>query len=270
MYNDQDVTEIVHKILSSKKYRSIYDKTIERLVRQCLEKFEKKHVEKKARNILHQIWSAYYDQKPDYKHILDKFVSNVNNGGYAKQEILKLISIQSSTCERISILDDFYGKIFSVTGRPSSLIEHACGFNPLTTLWMDLPENAKYQAFDIENDLIDFLKSVIDFLNLRDRIEIRQGDVLIDEFDYADVVFMLKFLPVLEQQQKGSSLEVMRKQKCRHLVVSFPIKSLSGTEKGMRDFYSNWFKILINDENWKYDEIIFDTELVFVVQKNKT
>jgi len=270
MYNDQDVTEIVQKILSSKKYRSIYDKTIERLVRQCLEKFEKKHVEKKVRNILHQIWSAYYDQKPDYKHILDMFVSNVNNGGDAKQEILKLISIQSSTCERISILDDFYGKIFSVTGRPSSLIEHACGFNPLTTLWMNLPENAKYQAFDIENDLIDFLKSVIDFLNLRDRIEIRQGDVLIDEFNCADVVFMLKFLPVLEQQQKGSSLEVMRKQKCRHLVVSFPIKSLSGAEKGMRDFYSNWFKILINDENWKYDEIIFDTELVFVVQKNKT
>ena len=268
MYNDQNVTEIVQKILSSKKYKSIYDKTVERVVKQCLEKYEKKHSEKKARNILHQIWSAYYDQKPDYKNILDKFMSNVNNGGDAKQEILKLISIQSSTSERIPILDDFYGKIFSVIGCPSSIIEHACGFNPLTTLWMNLPENMKYQAFDIENDLIDFLKSVIDFLNLSDRIEIRQGDVLIDEFDYADVVFMLKFLPVIEQQQKGSSLDVMRKQKCRYMVVSFPVKSLSGIEKGMSDFYSNWFKNLIKDEDWQYDEILYNTELVFVVQKD--
>ena len=267
MYNDHDVTEIVQKILSSKKYRSIYDKTVERVVRRCLEKYEEKHAEKKARNILHQIWSAYYDQKPDYKHILDKFVSNVNNGAEVKQEILKLISIQSSTSERIPILDDFYGKIFSVIGCPSSIIEHACGFNPLTTLWMDLPENVKYQALDIENDLIDFLKSVIDFLNLSDRIEIRQGDVLIDEFDYADVVFMLKFLPVLEQQHKGSSLDVMRKQKCRYMVVSFPVKSLSGIEKGMSGFYSNWFKNLIKDENWQYDEILYNTELVFIIQK---
>ncbi|MDQ1316739.1 MAG: rRNA ((1405)-N(7))-methyltransferase, partial [Candidatus Poribacteria bacterium] len=208
-----------------------------------------------------------YNQKPDYKHILNKFVSNVNNGGDAKQEILKLISIQSSTRERIPILDDFYGKIFTVTGRPSSVIEHACGFNPLTTLWMDLPENAKYQAFDIENDLIDFLKSVIDFLNISDRIEIRQGDVLVDEFGYSDIVFMMKFLPVLEQQQKGSSIEVMQRQNCKYMVVTFPVKSMSGVEKGMSDFYSNWFKNLIKDEDWQYDEILYNTELVFVVQK---
>jgi len=268
MYNEQDITEIVQKIISSKKYKSIYDKTVERTVRQCLEKYEKKHVEKKSRNILHQIWSAYYGQKPDFKHILDEFKKNIGNGSDVKQEILKLLSVQSSTRERIPILNDFYGKIFSVAGCPSSIIDHACGFNPLTFLWMDLPENIKYQAYDIESNLTDFLKSIIDFLGLSDRIEIRQGDVMVDEFGYADIVFMMKFLPVLEQQQKGSSIEVMRKQMCKHIVVSFPVKSLSGAEKGMIGFYSNWFENLIKDEDWQYNEILFDNELVFVVQKD--
>ena len=267
MYTDQDVTEIAQKITSSKKYKSIYNKTVEHTVRRCLERYDKKQVEQRTRNILHQIWSAYYGHKPDFRHLLDTFMSNANNEAGIRQEMLKLISVQSSTRERIPILDEFYDKIFSITGRPSSIIDHACGLNPLTMLWMNLPGNVKYRAFDIEKDLIGFLKSVIDFLGLTDKMDIRLGDVLIDEFDYADVVFMLKLLPVIEQQQKGSSLEAMRKQRCKHLVVSFPVKSLSGAEKGMSEFYSNWFRSLIKDENWRYNEILFNTELVFVVQK---
>ena len=266
MYTDQDVTEIVQKIICSKKYRSIYSKTVENTVRCCFERYDKKQVEKNARNILHQIWSAYYRNKPDLKHLLDTFVSNINSGADIRQEILRLISVQSSTRERIPILDEFYDKIFSITGRPSSIIDHACGLNPLTMLWMNLSDNAKYYAFDIEKNLIEFLNSVIDFLGMAGKMDIRLSDILVDEFDYADVVFMMKLLPVLEQQ-KGSSLEVMQKQKCDHLVVSFPVKSLSGAEKGMRDFYSNQFKNTIKDENWDYDEILFNTELVFIVHK---
>ena len=280
MCNDNDFADIVQNIIRSKKYKSIYEKTIEHNVRRCLDKYGKKQAEKKARNTLHQIWSAYYDHKPDFSHLYESFANDVTeyyshsskchsreNGNpeeFIKNRLKKLLSVQSSTNERIRILNDFYKQIFSVTGIPSSIIDHACGLNPLTYLWMNLPDNVKYQTFDIESNLILLLNSIFQFLGLKN-MEARLGDVLVDEFDYADVVFMLKFLPVLEQQEKGSSLQVMRKQKCRHLVVSFPVKSLSGNEKGMKSFYSDWFKKTIKAEGWKYEEILFDTELVFIV-----
>ena len=268
MYNDNDIAEIVQKITSSKKYGTIYAKTVEHTVRRCLEKYDKKQVEKKARTILHQIWSAYYNSKTDFENIFNTFVKNINNGGNIRKEITKILAVQSSTRERLTILENFYGKIFDITGNPHSIIDHACGLNPLSVLWMGLLDNTKYYAFDIESNLVEFLESVIGYLGLHDKMEAQMGDILVDEFNYADVVLMLKFLPVIEQQEKGSSLKVMKKQRCKYLVVSFPVKSLSGAEKGMASFYSNWFKNLIKEENWQYNEILFDSELVFVVQKH--
>jgi 16S rRNA (guanine(1405)-N(7))-methyltransferase len=280
MCNDSNFADIVQNIIHSKKYKSLYEKTIEHNVQRCLDKYGKKQAEKKARNLLHQIWSAYYDHQPDFSRLYESFVHDVSeyhshsfqchsreNGNpekFIKNRLRKLLSVQSSTRERIGILDNFYKRIFAITGFPSSIIDHACGLNPLAYLWMNLPDDVKYQAFDIEGELISFLNSIFQFLGLKN-MEARLGDVLVDEFNYADVVFMLKFLPVLEQQEKGSSLQVMRKQKCRRLVVSFPVKSLSGKEKGMKNFYSDWFKKTIESENWKYEEIPFDTELVFII-----
>ncbi len=270
MYNDKDIAEIVQKITSSKKYRTVYPKTVEHTVKRCLERYDKKQVEKKARTILHQIWSAYYKSKPDFDDIFNTFVKNISSGANVKEEIIEILSHQSSTRERLLILDDFYDKIFEITGYPDTITDHACGLNPLSVLWMGLPENTKYHAYDIEHSLIEFIGLIINHLGLRNKMEACLGDILVDEFDYADVVFMLKFLPVIERQEKGSSLEILRKQKCRFLVVSFPVKSLSGAEKGMIKFYSEWFSSLIKDENWRYDKILFDNELVFVVEKIKS
>jgi len=266
MHTEQDTAELIQKIANSRKYKNIYGKTIERIVKQCLEKYERNQVEKKARNILHQIWGAYYEYRPDFRILLAEFKENINSGLGIEESLLKILPLQSSVRERIPILNDFYRKIFSVTGYPNSIIDHACGLNPLTVFWMNLPENTKYQAFDIDNVQIDFLRSVFEFLGLGNQIEVGLGDVMVDEFDYSDVVFMLKLLPLLEQQSKGLSLEVMRRQRCNHLVVSFPVKSLSGIEKGMAEFYSNWFENLIGSEAWKYEKIFFETELVFIVR----
>ena len=110
MSNDK----LIEKIAASKKYKGVYLKTITRIVKNCSEKYEmlrhseatEKQVEKKAKNLLHQAWGAYFDNRPDFKKILDSF------NGKTKQAILHLLSIQSSTKERIPVLDDFYKEIF--------------------------------------------------------------------------------------------------------------------------------------------------------------
>ena len=151
------------------------------------------------------------------------------------------------------------GIIFEITGVPSLIIDHACGLNPLTLPWMNLPSTTKYSAYDIDEEEIEFLRS--------NGIDANLGDLLCDTFIYADVVFMLKLLPCLEHQKKNCSLEILKKQKCKFIVVSFPIKSISGKEKGMVDFYRNSFMNMVKSENWKVEELLFDSELVFIVEK---
>ena len=179
---------------------------------------------------------------------------------------MQVLRLQSSVKERIPLLKDFYKKIFEITGAPASIIDHACGLNPLTLPWMNLPPAASYKAFDIDEEQIDFLSLAFVLLRLNNAFA-EPGDILIDEYDYADVVFMLKLLPCLEHQKKGCSIEIIKKQKCKYAVVSFPAGSLSGRKRGMADFYSANFRQLTKDEKWDIKEIMFDNEVVFVIKK---
>ena len=131
---------------------------------------------------------------------------------------------------------------------------------------MQLPEDSKYYGFDIDKEQVDFLNSLFCFLGNK-QVEIKLGDVLADKFDYADVILMLKLLPSLEQQKKGAGLKVIEEQRCRYLVVSYPIRSLSGKQKGMADFYTNQFYGLIKTKPWRVEKLMFATELVLVIEK---
>ena len=65
------------------------------------------------------------------------------------------------------------------------------------------------------------------------------GDVL-EGFaaEDADVALVLKTLPCLERQQAGGALALLRAlADVPAVVVSYPVRSLGGFEKGMRDTY---------------------------------
>lgn len=265
---DQQVADLVEKIASSKKYKSLYKPTIERIVRESAGRYESKELEMKVRNLLHQAWGAYWETRPNFRKLFDRFQEEVGNGKSVEEAVSLILSLQSSTKERLPILADFYRNIFAVTGVPSSVQEQACGLNPLTYFWMDLPKAATYKAYDIDTDEVTFLNDVFKCLGLENQVEVFPGDVLVDKFGYSDIVFMLKLLPCLEYQKKGSGLEILKQQNCRFIVVSYPIKSIKGIEKGMAEFYTQQFEELIKDEDWHYQRLLFDTELVFVINKS--
>lgn len=282
MENKELVDKISQDIKKSKKYRSVYDKTIERIVGDFAIKNSTGNrlrqgfgvsMEKKSKNLLHQIWGAFYASRPDFSKLLHNLAQNYaelnaesRGNKNLKEIILPILNLQSSVKERIPILDTFYKKIFAITGVPNSIIDYACGLNPLTYFWMNVPETTQYQAFDIDEDEVDFLNSVFKFLKIKN-VKINLGDVLVDELEYADVVFLFKLLPCLEHQKKDSGIELIKNLQCKYVVVSFPIKSLGGRKVGMVDFYSNNFKKMVEREGWKAGEFLFDTELVFVIKK---
>ena len=61
---------------------------------------------------------------------------------------------------------------------------------------------------------------------------------------------------------------LLHKLKARYLVVSFPIKTLSGREKGMEKNYEHFFDKLVDGTSWQINSLSFPTELVFVIDKS--
>lgn len=263
--------EIVDGILATKKYRALYRMTVEHVVADCVRRVGPKRAPDEARSILHQIWGSYYPTRPDFKKLWEKFQAEAGKGN-EQQAIEAVLRLHASSAERLRFLDDFYKKIFAVTGMPARVVDYGCGFNPLAySIIASIchPEWSEgsapvYHAFDIDVEEVDFLQKACTLLGYRE-VVVEAGDVLVDPPVAADVVFMLKLLPVLEQQQKGSAREVMLKQQARWLVVSYPVASLSGKEKGMADFYTQQFHSYIKGLDWGVATLLFPTELVFIV-----
>jgi len=259
-------TRIIEKITASKKYRGLYYKTVQRIVSDCLKKYPPKRAEKQAKNLLHQIWGAYFSGIPDFGKITRAFEQDFKNGKDVKEILLPFLKLQSSVKERIPILNEFYQKIFSVTGMPKTIIDWGCGLNPLCWPWMNLPKNCQYLGLDIDKNQQDFLNKTFKIAG-KTNFKAELGDILIDGCPPAGIVFLLKTLPLLEHQGKGVSLEILKKMPAKFLVVSFPTRTIGGKNKNMVDFYSKWFHDLVRNQSWETTKILFPTELVFAVKK---
>ncbi len=264
--DQNQVDAIVNSIRESKKYKGLYRPTVERVVTECAKRFPVKLVEDGARKLLHQMWAAYWKTIPDYSKTLQTLTTTLDEKFDVKEILRSVLALQTSTRERLSDLDNFYKQIFAVTGIPNSILDIACGLNPLTLPWMPNAKAIKYLAIDIDEIEVQFLNRVLNTLDYTNA-DVFSGDVLIDEYDPVDVVFMLKLLPPLEHQEKGISEKLIQKTKAKYLIVSFPVESLSGKNKGMADYYQNWFEQILNKLQYKYQIIQFSTELVFVIQK---
>lgn len=84
----------------------------------------------------------------------------------------------------------------------------------------------------------------------------------------ADLAFLLKLFPVLEQQKKGRSLELLSELRSRVACVSFPLRSLSGKRKGMEESYTVFFEGLLGGSGWRVQEKrSFPGELLYVLSR---
>jgi 16S rRNA (guanine(1405)-N(7))-methyltransferase len=267
MEDGHEVEQIVRNILSSRKYKNLYEPTVRRVTASCFAKYGGKKAEEEARNELHRIWGSYYGIRPDFHKLFRRFKDGLADSGDAKTSILPILNRQSSTKERIPILDDFYRKIFAITGIPKTIIDHGCGLNPLTYFWMGLKDDSRYSARDIDAEETDFINAVMAETGKSSQVSARTGDILEDSPEKADVAFMLKLIPPIEQQEKGAALPTIKKQDSPFVVVSFPVASISGGKRGMAEFYEKQFEEIVSGEPWKNSKIIFPTELVFVIDK---
>jgi 16S rRNA (guanine(1405)-N(7))-methyltransferase len=163
-------------------------------------------------------------------------------------------------------LEEFYATTLASLGPLHSVLDLACGLNPLALPWMPLARDASYYACDIYADMIAFLNVFFALAGV-------QGQAWVCDLVAAapaepvDLALVLKALPPLEQQAKNAGRDLLRALNARHILVSFPAHSLGGRGKGMTENYELRFRALADAEGWQIERFMFSTELAFLVKK---
>ena len=132
-----------------------------------------------------------------------------------------------------------------------------------------------YYAYDIYQDMMDFLNEYLRLLGLlgTNPALIGEGHAqACDVLQYCpsqkvDVAFLLKVLPCLEQMDKSAGLRLLETISADALVVSFPAHGLGGRHKGMVVNYEARFRQLVAGKNWSISRFEFPGELVFLIRK---
>lgn len=267
---DEDALDrLVEDVLGSAKYRGVCPELIRGIGSQELAKRRNiKEALKSTKNKLHQVGGAYFAERADYASWLDELAEIVCRGEQAELQRVcrEIMAHHASTRERLPILDQFYHTILADLAPIHSVLDIACGLNPLALPWLPLAENATYDACDIFVPLVDFLNNYLQLMHIQGHVEARDVTQSCPT-QPIDLALLLKVIPCLEQIDKQAGYRLLHTINARTLVVSFPVHSLGGKNKGMATYYEAHFRELVAGTTWKIRSFEFATELVFVVQK---
>lgn len=263
-----DLDNLAASVLMSAKNRHICPDLIRRFgERELATQTSLKAAIKETKNRLHQAAGAYLASPPNYARWMAD-LRGANTTDEVRNLSLDWMRSHASTRERLPNLESFYDGIIASTGSVSSIVDIACGLNPLALPWMGLPAGVRYDAYDLYANMAEFLTTYINTacLEVMGAAHARDCVALPPEQD-VDLALILKFLPVLEQIEKVGALSWLKRLNARHMVISFPTRSLSGKGKGMEKHYERWFLSLLADVNWRVERLMFENELCFVVTK---
>lgn len=268
MDNDR-LDQLVDAVRSSSKYQTISPDLIQKIGRDELSKRKNlKQAVKATKNILHQVAGAFLNSRPDYDNWLEKIRQANGNPEKTKAIASQIMAHHVSTYERIDLLDEIEETIFADLPEIHSVMDIACGLNPLAAPWMRLAPEAHYFAYDIYQNMMDFLQNVLTTWGFR-------GEGIVCDVtgnlpaQKVDLALALKSIPCLQNLDKSIGTRMIENVNCRYFLISFPSQSLSGVRKGMDEHYETVFsKIMTNHPDWKIQTYQFSTEQFFLIDKN--
>jgi 16S rRNA (guanine(1405)-N(7))-methyltransferase len=269
-----DLDKLVTAVSQSPKYQHVSPDLIWRVGAEELGKRRSyKEALKATKNKLHQVGAAYQDSKIDYDKVLGQLkeshrglvLSGVEAGAEVQKEsLVEIMRLHTSTRERLLLLDSFYADTLADLPPINSVMDIACGLNPLARTWMPLAENATYLAYDIYADMMQFLGDYFALAGIPGKAEVRN---IVDQppTEPVDLALLLKTLPVLAQIDKTAVSRLLDSLQAKYLLVSFPAKSLGGRQKGMVQAYEAQFEAWIAGRGWAVKRFEFENELAFLV-----
>ncbi len=267
--SNPDLQELVAAVISQEKYRSILPSLVKKIARAEFSKGRSfKETVKATRSKLHQVGSSFQEKRIDYPFWMQQLRAlPVPLGRESVQGFCRCMMEQhASTRERLPILDVFYPTVLKKIQPIRSVLDVACGLNPLAIPWIPIAPDFRYYASDIYGDLIDFLTFFFPFIGVQGKAELCDLTSTIPA-EEVQLALLLKTLPCLEQLDKTIGSRLLEGIRAEHILVSFPVRSLSGRDKGMRANYSAHFQEIISGWNGQVEEHHFPNELVYLLSR---
>ena len=246
----------------TKKYAAVYPPLIERLQGEESHKKGPDSI-KAVKTKLHQLYGAYTQDNAHKKArtLLDELEKTAQSavlgsgdespaGCGAEPHGLnvfsqKILNLHASTKERLAHYAEFYDFILQHTGPVESVLDIGCGYNPFSIPLIPATLKA-YYAYDIDTKVADLLNRFFVFMNMPPLAQCADLAVYVPE-DVADIALMCKLVPVLEAQAPGSGYRLAREVNTKYLLITYPLKSLGGREKGMTRHYAAAFEKALTD-----------------------
>lgn len=224
---------------------------------------------KATRSKLHQVAGAYLDRKIDFAAAISELhaCGAAGDADALRACCARLLACHASTRERLPFLESFYDAIFRRVGSVRRILDLGCGMNPLAIPWMALPTGCVYQAIDVYEDLMPFLDAALPLLGVTGQAAVASA---LDHPITApvDLALLLKCLPCFEQIDRAAVPRLLDSLQARHILLTYPVRSLSGRAKGMAVNYEAQFQRLAAGRDWQVERLLFPNELAFLVRTN--
>jgi len=267
MTQDERLEAVIAAVLSGARYAHIHPGLVSRIAAQELAKGRShKEAVKETRNKLHQVGGAYQATGPDYTRLsaaLDPLPGDLEA---MKPFCQKAMQAHASTRERLPYLEAFFAPLCQRLGPVGSILDLACGLNPLALAWMPLAPGGEYYACDIYSDMLDFLNRFFAHAGVNGKAGLCD---LAEEVPVQPVklALLLKTLPCLEQLDRAIGPRLLEGLQAEFILVSFPSRSLGGRGKGMPQTYTAHFEQLLAGRSWQVERWSVQSELAFLIRK---
>lgn len=269
MVDPSRLEELVDAVRTGASYRTISEALVRRVGAQELAKRSSfKEAVKATRSKLHQVGGAYLEAGASFDRWQEKLAGlpQVAVHPLVQQFCREAMAQHASTRERLPIVEDFFFQALAPLGKIHSVMDLACGLNPLALAWMPLAEDVVYHACDIYEDMLAFVEQFLSHCGVKNRVSVCDLSAACPP-QAVQVAFLLKTIPCLEQLDKTIGLRLLEEIPAEHLLVSFPARSLGGRAKGMVENYEAHFRQMTAGRGWHIQRYQYRTELAFLVSR---
>lgn len=282
MLDQEKIAILIQDIKRKKELRSIDDifvqehltklliqepKILKSLQENCNSKSKSyASVVKNVRSQLRRVYGLFRDDPKERKRLVQElFISAKEKRNYLLEQIL---STHSSTQERLPLYKKLYAKIFTITGKPKTILDLGCGINPFSFPYMNLKE-CIYYAYDINEEEIEAINRYFHLLHKENSLftgKAMVSDIINASFPKADLCFLLKMTDVIDKGKGHKRTEeLLTKIPAKFVVVSFATKTMSG--KAMTAPRRSWMEWLCKRLGYGYTILEFPNEIFYVIRK---
>ncbi len=267
---EADLSRLVQAVGASAKYRPICRELVEQIGRLELAKRRNlREAVKATKNKLHQVGGAYLPDQARYA-AWQAELREVQQSADLRPLCRKIMEAHASTRERLPILDEFYATTLAGLPPVRSVLDLACGLNPLALPWLPLADGATYWAMDIYEDMMAFVRDFLALPVVRVHGQAQARDVLqLGPLPRVDLALALKALPCLEQIDKAAGSKLLDVIQADYVLVSFPVHSLGHRDKGMAANYEAHFRQLLAGRAGQVKRFQFSSELAFLISAKR-